>query len=582
MEIGQNSVRIFPGRHRSEVTALTIVPSGNLAVSGSYDGDLMTWNVRTGQSIRIFDTDKEWIVHVLITADGHHMIAAYHDNTVITYDFLTGKQLYAFGGRGSTERHMPMLKGTDYVVCASRKSVYVWDVVRGRRIATLRGHSDSVTTISATPDGRRIATGSKDNNIKLWDVRSRAEICTLRGHSGWIHGLWVVPSSRYAISSSVDRSFRMWNLLTGKQIWMCEKDVGVINHVEYIPGTSRAITTNVSTSALTLWDYMTGDRVSTLNGHEGQIDDICITRDGRLMASASKDKSVRLWDLQSGKTICLFMGENAITHCLFSEDERTIIAGEASGVVHFLKIHDGGPASHGQSRSFDLVVGTQQRPRDAQEASISRCCFCNSELDTMCVEVPPGLLCIDCLSNSLDRIGASVELGSLTHSEIIDALLPEGDLLSRLAVLWRFREVFEVAEADEKPELLQVLVDNLGYIDEGVSHIVRQLAYERCVSPPVWDDIVPVVLRNIHTEPWQFYANALLVLGGLEPDNPEIKKVLDSASGDVRSEIRSFVLSAIDHHDTVWTRALVERLLSDPDHEVREQAKGILGKWDAK
>jgi hypothetical protein len=187
-----------------------------------------------------------------------------------------------------------------------------------------------------------------------------------------------------------------------------------------------------------------------------------------------------------------------------------------------------------------------------------------------------------CLAVSLDRISALVELDSLSSEEVIGALSPEGDLLSRVIVLWRLREVLESADSDEKSRLQQLLVNNLGYMCERGGQIVRQLAYERCVSPVVWDGLVPVMLRSVRTEPWQYYANILLVLGALEPENPEVKKVLTDASGDTRSQIRSFLLTAIDHHDTEWTRALVARLGSDQEFDVREQAKSVLEAWDAK
>ncbi|MCG7851225.1 MAG: hypothetical protein MIO92_01750, partial [Methanosarcinaceae archaeon] len=295
-----------------------------------------------------------------------------------------------------------------------------------------------------------------------------------------------------------------------------------------------------------------------------------------------KDRSVRLWDLQSGKTICQFKGDSAITSCLFSKDERTIVAGETSGAVHFLRIHNVELLRHGRSQSLDHALKTDFRSLGDEVTSGSKCCFCDSELDRLCVEVPPGLLCLDCLSGSLDRISASVELSSFSSEEVTNALSPDGDLLPRLILLWRFREVVEIADAEEKTRLMQLLVDNLGYIDELGGQIVRQLAYEKCVSPSVWDEIVPIALRSVRTEPWQFYANVLLVLGTLEPENPEVKKVLANASGDVRSEVRSFVLAAVDRHDAVWTRALIGRLISDPDLEVREQAKSVLEAWDMK
>ena len=98
----------------------------------------------------------------------------------------------------------------------------------------------------------------------------------------------------------------------------------------------------------------------------------------------------------------------------------------------------------------------------------------------------------------------------------------------------------------------------------------------------MWDEIVPVLLNSVCTEPWQFYANVILVIGSLEPENIEFKRILTNASYDSRPEVRSFVLQAIDHHEAIWTRELVRGLISDPDLDVRGQAKSVLDIWDSK
>ncbi|MCU0638071.1 MAG: hypothetical protein MUE87_05585 [Methanothrix sp.] len=65
---------------------------------------------------------------------------------------------------------------------------------------------------------------------------------------------------------------------------------------------------------------------------------MALTADGRRAVSASSDQTLKVWDIESGSIICSFTGENAMFCCAVSPDGRTIIAGEASGRVHFLRL----------------------------------------------------------------------------------------------------------------------------------------------------------------------------------------------------------------------------------------------------
>ena len=81
-----------------------------------------------------------------------------------------------------------------YLASGSRdKTVKLWDVSSGREIKTLTGHSDDVRSVSFSPDGSYLASGSSDKTIKLWDVSSGREIKTLTGHSNYVNSVSFSP-----------------------------------------------------------------------------------------------------------------------------------------------------------------------------------------------------------------------------------------------------------------------------------------------------------------------------------------------------------------------------------------------------
>ena len=61
-------------------------------------------------------------------------------------------------------------------------TVKLWDVASGECLQTLEGHSHWVSSVSFSPDGKKLASGSGDNTVKLWDVQSGQCLQTLEGH----------------------------------------------------------------------------------------------------------------------------------------------------------------------------------------------------------------------------------------------------------------------------------------------------------------------------------------------------------------------------------------------------------------
>ena len=102
-------------------------------------------------------------------------------------------------------------------------------------------------------------------------------------------------------------------------------------------------------NTLKLWDLESRMEIFTLSGHKGEIIAVAITPDGKKAVSGSidniffgsGDNTLKLWDLANGQEICTFIGESSICCCAVSPDGLTIVAGESSGVVHFLCLEGG-------------------------------------------------------------------------------------------------------------------------------------------------------------------------------------------------------------------------------------------------
>ena len=89
--------------------------------------------------------------------------------------------------------------GRHLVTTSEDRSVRLWEIPSGRRVATFHGHTDFVQAVAFRPDGRELATGSLDGSVKVWNLRTSRPV-VFDGHSGWVETLAFRRDGRRVVS----------------------------------------------------------------------------------------------------------------------------------------------------------------------------------------------------------------------------------------------------------------------------------------------------------------------------------------------------------------------------------------------
>jgi WD40 repeat protein len=372
-------LRTLPGQG-IRVHALAVTADGRWALTGSHDGTVRLWDLESEGRLGTSARHAGAVSAMAATPDGKRAITASFDRTMKVWNLETGAELHTLVGHTDRVWAVAISANGGRALSGSADGVVKeWDLETGSELRTFRGHADCVTAVAVTADGRRAASGSIDGRVKVWDLEGGTQLRTLACHTNVVNDMAMTPDGRLALSASADHTVKAWHLESGRALRILMHHWGGVNALAVAPD-GRRILTGSDDCTVRVWDLGSWTEVLSLRGHDGSVSAVAITADGRRALSASQDKAVkvwdmetgaelgtmggharwvrgvvvstdgrrvvsndgtvRVWDMESGRTLACFSGDSAFRACTIAPDGATVVAGEASGAVHFLRLEE--------------------------------------------------------------------------------------------------------------------------------------------------------------------------------------------------------------------------------------------------
>ncbi len=205
----------------------------------------------------------------------------------------------------------------------------------------LRGHSGIVYSVAASPDGKTLATASKDGTAKLWssDANGGHIKLTLSGHTDAVHAVAFSPDGQYVLTGSYDHTAILWDSTSGKQLHVFQHKNNV-NAVAFSPD-GQFIATGSSDNAATVWNIATGEQVRRFDTL-AKVVSVAFSPDGQSLATGGSENFARLWNIASGALVQKFVGHlNYAQAVAFSPDGKSLLTGSADNTAKLWNIATG-------------------------------------------------------------------------------------------------------------------------------------------------------------------------------------------------------------------------------------------------
>ncbi|MFM2062445.1 MAG: hypothetical protein RLZZ507_2115 [Cyanobacteriota bacterium] len=354
-------VPILPG-HQSTVHAIAVSPDGKKAISAEHF-KLKIWDLHKCRELFTFnDVEISWrsaLQMFKITPDSQRVIAAAKYNTLKVFDLHSGQELFSLERHDKDVLALAVTPDGKKAVSASEdKTIKVWDLNSGQNLLTINGHDDWVVDVIITPDGKKIISASRDNTIKVWDLQTGTELLIMSGDKEYerIRAISITPDDQNVVSSG-DYGIKVWNLGSSQELLTLSGNQAFFNPVPITPDATK-IVSRLDSTTLKVWNINNGVKlIQTFTEHTNYINDVAISPNSKYAVSVSEDQSLKVWDLQTGEVVASFNGNTELTSCAISPDGLTILAGEKSGCIHFLRFRENGEISD----DSDLVLGAWQK-----------------------------------------------------------------------------------------------------------------------------------------------------------------------------------------------------------------------------
>ncbi len=230
-----------------------------------------------------------------------------------------------------------------YIACGSfNGEIRLWYVVDGKPLLAFMGHTRMVWSLAFSPDSTLLASVGYDHSVKLWRVDEEGSVrClkTLQGHTEWLRSVVFHPDESIIATCGDDETIRLWNVQSGLCLNILRGNAGMVWDVAFSPDGHFLLSGN-DNGTLKLWEVSTGLCLRTLPAHLGRVYAVAWSVGG-MFASGGEDQDVKVWEAESGQLLNTLRGHTNWVWSLAFDAENVLASGGDDGTIKLWESRSG-------------------------------------------------------------------------------------------------------------------------------------------------------------------------------------------------------------------------------------------------
>lgn len=333
--------------HGSNVNVVAFSPDGTRLVSAGSDDTARVWSLTPSRELLTLYkgpvSPSTVGTKLAYSPDGKHLAVSYADPFPKIWDLATGQvslDLPEHSGGVNSVTYKP--DGTRLVTTTEDGTVSIWDAASGEEVLALpaAGPEERIFGAAFSPDGLRLATAGV-NGALVWDASTGRKLLTLAGHKDWVSSIAFSSDGSHIATSSFDGTAILWDAVKGKKLFDLTGFSDTVRQVAFSPDGKRVAAAGLE-GIVKIWDVATGRELFNLTNHTSLVFSVTFSPDGKYLATSSGDLTARLWDATTGKEIQLVNAPDELTGVAVSPDGTQLAVAGRDGTarIYLLKIED--------------------------------------------------------------------------------------------------------------------------------------------------------------------------------------------------------------------------------------------------
>ena len=265
--------------HSNRIRAIAFSPDGQLLASGSEDETIRLWNVANGSCLRTLTGHTHLVRNVAFSPDGKTLVSCSYDQTIRLWNCITGQNYQTLQGHDGIIWTVTISHdGTLIASGSDDTTIRLWDTQTGTCLKILTGHTHRVWCVTFSPDDTLIASASDDGTMRIWERATGRYIQEWRqttplskddgqvaqnaakGHTAWTRTISFSPDGRYLASGSHDQTVCIWEISSGQCLFQLVGHSNVVWSVAFSP-TEPVLASAGDDGTIRLWHSETGQYI---------------------------------------------------------------------------------------------------------------------------------------------------------------------------------------------------------------------------------------------------------------------------------------------------------------------------------
>ncbi|MBF0280257.1 MAG: hypothetical protein HQM13_20830 [SAR324 cluster bacterium] len=318
--------------HKDVLSGLDFHPNGSWLISGGADGMLQVWDIKSGKKISDLKSVAGPVISVHLDSTGKWIVAAIAKGITQSWKLGPSSYLTSLKGHKNDITTLDFTKNGKYLISSALdKTVQIWDIAAQKSIASYPTENHRVQDLRINHNSLHFATAGADSVIGLWETRTGKRVASLESHRGKVNSIDFHPTDPVLLSGGTDQKWVLWDLEREQVIKVNSSYKDEVSIVRFSPDGKLFATGRGNTDrSVQVWTYPEGKLVHILKGHQQKIRDLDFSPIAPLLATASDDETVKIWDISpqgEGKLKNNLKGHSFLVSGIsYSKDGKTLIS----------------------------------------------------------------------------------------------------------------------------------------------------------------------------------------------------------------------------------------------------------------